>query len=312
MSNCNTWKPTLPFRHPSPSAPAPCCRQLRNSQVPCAGGRPDLELVFGGILLQDAGSFREWRAARVPAEEEGGSCVCGWRSRRFTALRLREGPLYSAFCVRVARLSVWDGVLRVLGMELLWSRVQGPQSPSTTAAVCASLQDSPPRPRCTMPSAQVLSGRIGSRYVIIAPGNVFCRPKVVGWPCEVSRPAVTQAERHQESREVRVKVKEQEQVGSSRAWQRWRVQHPLTLGTGGQGVTRPEGGPLTAALKGEASALGVHTALTDCHLLSWAPGGRVAVRPLSGVEVLVMTGVLAAATLTLQVWPPYPCSDCGI
>ena len=36
-------------------------------------------------------------------------------------------------------------------------------------------------------------------------------------------------------------------------------------------------------------------------------------RPLSGVGVLVMTGVLAAvATLTLQVWPPYPCSDCGI
>ena len=74
-----------------------------------------------------------------------------------------------------------------------------------------------------------------------------------------------------------------------------------------------EGRPLTAALRGQASALGVHTAP---HRPSPAVLGArwwSSRRPLSGVEILVMTGVLTAvATLTLLVRPPHHCSDCGI
>lgn len=102
-------------------------------------------------------------------------------------------------------------------------------------------------------------------------------------------------------------------MGSSRAWQRWRMQHPNLGDWGPRGHLHPEGGPLTAALKGEASALGVHMAPHRLSPVVLGTRWQSSRRPLSGVGVLVMTGVLAmVATLTLLVWPPYPCSDCGI
>ena len=102
-------------------------------------------------------------------------------------------------------------------------------------------------------------------------------------------------------------------MGSAQAWQRWRVQPPDLGDWGPSGHLLPEGGPLTAALRGQASALGVHTAPHRPSPAVLGARWRSSRRPLSGVEILVMTGVLTAvATLTLLVRPPHHCSDCGV
>ena len=120
----------------------------------CRGGRPDLELLFGSPCSRDAGSFREQRGSESPTGGGGPAFVGGGPGAHRPASAGR--PPYSAFCVSCGQLSVWDGVLVSWGWTVCGSRVQGPQSPgSITAAICASLQDSPPGPD-TMPSAQGL------------------------------------------------------------------------------------------------------------------------------------------------------------
>lgn len=171
----------LPFRHPSPSAPAPLLQATPEFlEVPCAGGRPDLELVFWESCSRDAGSFRGvGGAARVPQEEEalrfvGGGpgrpplCVCG------------KAPLLCFLCL------VWPALClgrcaRVSGMDGLWEPCAGspePRGASQRPYMCIS-PDSPPGPD-TVPSAQGLIWEDWKPMMLLLPRKCFFAANVRG------------------------------------------------------------------------------------------------------------------------------------
>lgn len=280
-------------------------RQLQNSRSAMCGVA-DLTLSWClGILapgmLDHSGSGR---GSESPAGGGGPAFVGEVQRRPHSAGR----PPYSAFCVCCGQLSVWNAVCscpgdgRSVGAVC---RVPGPGS--VTAGLCIS--PGPSLTHCICPQLRGLIWEgIRKPTCCVLQENVFAANVcVVGMAWQgCPGPAVTQAERHQRGAE---KVQGQSQGEAGGVWPglaEVEVQHPDLGDWGQKGHLHPEGGPLTAALKG-GLALGVHTAPHRLYLLSWAPGGRVAVGRSLGVEVLVMTDVLAAvATLTLQGLAPYP------
>ena len=140
--------------------------------MPCAGVA-DLTLSWClGILapgmLDHSGSGG---AARVPREEEAPRLWVAVQAP--TALRLREGPLTLLSVSRAASslsgtVCSCPGDGRSAGAVC---RVPGAPGASQQPSVRLSRTARPAQTPC--PQLRVLSGRIGSRHVIIAPGKCF-------------------------------------------------------------------------------------------------------------------------------------------
>lgn len=179
-------------------------------EVPCAGVA-DLTLSWClGILapgmLDHSGSGG---AARVPQEEEALRLWVAVQAP--TALHLREGPLTLLSVSRVASslsgtVCSCPGDGRSVGAVC---RVPGPRE-HHSGRLCIS-PGQPARPRHRALSSGSYLGGLEADMLLLLQENVFCSKCVRGrdGPVRCPGPAVTQAERHQGSREVRVKVKEQ-------------------------------------------------------------------------------------------------------
>lgn len=141
-------------------------------EVPCAGVA-DLTLswclgVLAPGMLDHSGSGG---AARVPREEEAPRLWVAVQAP--TALRLREGPLTLLSVSRAASslsgtVCSCPGDGRSAGAVC---RVPGAPGASQRPSVRLSRTARPAQTPC--PQLRVLSGRIGSRHVIIAPGKCF-------------------------------------------------------------------------------------------------------------------------------------------
>lgn len=161
-------------------------------------------MLQGCWIIPGVEGQRESRRRRRP-------CVCGWRSRRPPPCICGKAPLLCFLCL------VWPALClgrcaRVLGMDGLREQCAGSPEPREhhSGRLCVS-PGQPAQPRHRALSSGSYLGGLEADMLLLLQENVFCSKCVRGRDGHVRcpGPAVTQAERHQGSREVRVKVKEQ-------------------------------------------------------------------------------------------------------